>query len=228
MADEDASFFDSGAPDGSSKSKALSVEVVKPSAQEAQRGKINLAGGGAAGLKEKEDEADEPTEDEEERTTLLGKMAGYLGEQAKRAKKVAMTGIKGFLSTVAIGGFLILLGKFLQSDYFKMAMKFIKEDLLPGIKKVWDALGIFGPIIATIGGFFLAKGALSLFGVLTGISGMFKLIRNFGKKMPKVPKTLPPPKTTAPPKTTTTPKGGQQPPKPKLAKSSKLKAFRRR
>ena len=168
----DASFAEESDNDGSSESKALSVVVVGGGAGDgATKSKINLSGVGAGQQKEIEQEKDKPEPDEVKRNTLLKKMAGYMGDQAKNAKKIAMTGIKGFLSTVAIGGFLILLGKFLQSDSFKKMIDTIKKDIMPYMETVWEWMKTIGTFIKDnlthlligLGAYFTLKGAVSLY-----------------------------------------------------------------
>ena len=102
-----------------------------------------------------EDDAEGTTEpDEEKRNSLLSKMTGFLADQAKEKGKVAKLGLKAFFGTLVFGGFLIALGKFLQSDTFKKVTEFIDKTLIPKLKTFYDAF--FGPE----GGLF--KGIMTL------------------------------------------------------------------
>ena len=157
-----------------------------------------------------EDDAEGTTEpDEEKRNSLLSKMTGFLADQAKEKGKIAKLGLKAFFGTLVFGGFLIALGKFLQSDTFKKVTEFIDKTLIPKLKTFYDAF--FGPE----GGLF--KGIMTLFGdesgigaivagiaVVTALMGvaalkalfspltlglglLFKGIRGLGRMIPKVP-----------------------------------------
>jgi hypothetical protein len=157
-----------------------------------------------------EDDAEGTTEpDEEKRNSLLSKMTGFLGDQAKEKGKIAKLGLKAFFGTLVFGGFLIALGKFLQSDTFKKVTEFIDKTLIPKLKTFYDAF--FGPE----GGLF--KGIMTLFGdesgigaivagiaVVTALMGvvalkalfspltlglglLFKGIRGLGRMIPRVP-----------------------------------------
>ena len=71
----------------------------------------------------------------------IGSMWGSMKDGAKKAGK----GLMAFLGTVALGGFLILLGNFLKSPHFDKMAKWIKEKLLPGLKVFWtDFVKPFG------------------------------------------------------------------------------------
>jgi len=157
-----------------------------------------------------EDDAEGTTEpDEKKRNSLLSKMTGFLADQAKEKGKIAKLGLKAFFGTLVFGGFLIALGKFLQSDTFKKVTEFIDKTLIPKLKTFYDAF--FGPE----GGLF--KGIMTLFGdesgigaivagiaVVTALMGvaalkalfspltlglglLFKGIRGLGRMIPKVP-----------------------------------------
>jgi hypothetical protein len=54
--------------------------------------------------------------------------------------KAAALGGLAILSTLAIGAFVIALGKFLQSDTFKKMTKFISEVILPKLMEFWEFL----------------------------------------------------------------------------------------
>ena len=64
--------------------------------------------------------------------------AGIAGMWAN-SKKVLIGGAKALLSTLAIGGLLIALGLFLQSDTFKKLSAYISEVIIPKTKELYDA-----------------------------------------------------------------------------------------
>ena len=183
-----------------------------------------------------EDEAEGTTEpDEEKRNSLLKKMVGFLGDQAKEKGKIAKLGLKGFFGTLIFGGFLIALGQFLQSDTFKKATEFIDKTLIPKLKEFYDAFfgpegGLFkgimtlfgdesgiGAIVAGIAGVTALMGVAALkalFSPLTlGLGLFFKGIRLLGRMIPRVPGTPTPPKVPGAP-TPPKPPAVATPPKP--------------
>jgi hypothetical protein len=84
---------------------------------------------------------------------------GWLVESGKKAKEAAKVGGLAFLSTLAIGGFLLALGKFLQSDSFKEMTKFISEVILPKLIKFWGFIKDNWEVIAiAIGSLLIAVG----------------------------------------------------------------------
>ena len=183
-----------------------------------------------------EDEAEGTTEpDEEKRNSLLKKMVGFLGDQAKEKGKIAKLGLKGFFGTLIFGGFLIALGQFLQSDTFKKATEFIDKTLIPKLKEFYDAFfgpegGLFkgimtlfgdesgiGAIVAGIAGVTALMGVAALkalFSPLTlGLGLFFKGIRLLGRMIPRVPGTPTPPRVPGAP-TPPKPPAVATPPKP--------------
>lgn len=157
-----------------------------------------------------EDDAEGTTEpDEEKRNSLLSKMTGFLADTAKEKGKIAKLGLKAFFGTLVFGGFLIALGKFLQSDTFKKATEFIDKTLVPKLKTFYDAFfgpegGLFkglmtffgdksgiGAIVAGLAVVTALMGVVALkalFSPLTlGLGLLFKGIRGLGRMIPKVP-----------------------------------------
>ena len=63
---------------------------------------------------------------------------GWLVESGKKVGKAAKLSAVAFLSTLAIGGLLIALGNFLQSDTFKKLMKYLKDTIIPKLKEFWE------------------------------------------------------------------------------------------
>ena len=138
-------------------------------------GTLDKDAGGAAGAAEEEQEE---SADDEERTSLLKKMAGYLGDQAKRAKRFVVGGLKAFFTTIAIGGFLIALGAFLQSPYFPKMIDFIKTELMPAIEVVWKWVKKIGKFIAeNLTEVLIALGVLLGIGKVAGIYLQFKRMK---------------------------------------------------
>jgi hypothetical protein len=84
---------------------------------------------------------------------------GWLVESGKKFGNAAKIGGIAILSTLAIGGLLIALGEFLQSDTFKNMTKFISEVIIPKlmnfwnfIKKNWEEIAIgIGALLIAIG-----------------------------------------------------------------------------
>ena len=69
-------------------------------------------------------------------------VAGITGllEIGKKGLKTAALGGLAILSTLAIGAFMLALGKFLQSDTFKDMTKFIQEEILPYLTEIGIAI----------------------------------------------------------------------------------------
>jgi len=93
------------------------------------------------------------------RLDKIGAGIGGLFEMGKKSLKAAALGGIALLSTLAIGGLLIALGNFLQSDTFKNMTKFISEVIIPKLMEFWDfikenweeiAIGI-GSLLIAIG-----------------------------------------------------------------------------
>ena len=224
---KDASFFDVPSPVGATSKIPNIPSIALP----------RMGDAGRAG--QAEDDAEGTTEpDEEKRNSLLSKMTGFLADQAKEKGKVAKLGLKGFFGTLIFGGFLIALGKFLQSDTFKKATEFIDKTLIPKLKEFYDAFfgpegGLFkgittlfgdesgiGAIVAGIAGvtaLFAVGKIAALFSPLTmGIGLLFRGIRGLGRMIPKVSGTRTPPKVPGAPTAPTPPKppAVTTPPKP--------------
>jgi hypothetical protein len=131
---------------------------------------------------------------------------GGLFGLAKKGAKAAALGGMALLSTLAIGGLLIALGKFLQSDTFKKITAYIFDTLIPklkefynaffgeggglikGFSKLFDDKSGVGAIVAGIAGVTLLFGAAKLakiFGPLKGAVG--KLLSGLGGLASKIP-----------------------------------------
>ena len=97
----------------------------------------------------------------------LDKIAAGIGglfEMGKKGLKTAALGGMALLSTLAIGGMMIALGKFLQSDTFKKITKYIFETLIPKLKEFYNSF--FGE------GGGLIKGFSTLFGDKSGVGAI--------------------------------------------------------
>ena len=86
---------------------------------------------------------------------LLQKMVAGIGglwEMGKKRLKQIGKGAMAFLSTLALGGLLIALGKFLQSDTFKTLSKYIEETLWPILQSFGETIMEFfqGPQFAAM------------------------------------------------------------------------------
>ena len=93
------------------------------------------------------------------RLDKIGAGINGLFEMGKKSLKAAALGGIALLSTLAIGGLLIALGEFLQSDTFKNMTKFISEVIIPKLMNFWNfikenweeiAIGI-GALLIAIG-----------------------------------------------------------------------------
>jgi len=91
--------------------------------------------------------------DAKNNASRLGKIAaGIKGlfEMGKKGLKTAALGGMALLSTLAIGGLLIALGKFLQSDTFKDMTKFIQEEILPYLTEIGIAIASIVGAVAIV------------------------------------------------------------------------------
>ena len=89
--------------------------------------------------------------DAKENGSRLDKIAaGITGlfEIGKKGLKTAALGGLAILSTLAIGAFMIALGKFLQSDTFKDMTKFIEEEILPYLTEIGIAIASIVGVVA--------------------------------------------------------------------------------
>ena len=86
---------------------------------------------------------EEARADAKKNGSRLDKIAAGIGglfEMGKKSAKAAALGGLAILSTLAIGAFMIALGKFLQSDTFKDMTKFIEEEVLPYLTEIGIAI----------------------------------------------------------------------------------------
>ena len=136
----------------------------------------------------------------------IGAGIGGLFEMGKKGLKKAALGGMALLSTLAVGGLLIALGKFLQSDTFKTLSKYIEETLWPILQSFGETIMEFfqgpqfaammeyitGTLIPKLKGFYdaffgpegsMAKGFSALWddkggigGIVLGIMGVVALL----------------------------------------------------
>ena len=78
------------------------------------------------------------------RLDKIGAGIGGLFEMGKKGLKTAALGGMAVLSTLALGGLMIALGKFLQSDTFKKMTKYIQDKIVPFLKDTFVSLKAFG------------------------------------------------------------------------------------
>ena len=86
---------------------------------------------------------EEARADAKKNGSRLDKIAAGIGglfEIGKKGLKTAALGGLAILSTLAIGAFMIALGKFLQSDTFKKITAYIKETIIPKVMEFWEFL----------------------------------------------------------------------------------------
>jgi len=86
---------------------------------------------------------EEARSDAKKNGSRLDKIVGAVGglfEIGKKGLKTVALGGLAILSTLAIGAFVIALGKFLQSDTFKKITKFIQEKIIPKLMEFWEFL----------------------------------------------------------------------------------------
>jgi hypothetical protein len=105
---------------------------------------------------------------------------GWLVESGKKVGKAAKLGAVAFLSTLAIGGLLIALGKFLQSDTFKDLTKFISEVILPKLMEFWEFVKTnWEEIAVLIAGIITVLAIAKFIEIATRVKNAFLAIKTF-------------------------------------------------
>jgi hypothetical protein len=107
---------------------------------------------------------EEARADAKKNGSRLDKIGAAVGGMWANSKKVLIGGAKALLSTLAIGGLLIALGKFLQSDTFKKMTAYIFDTIIPKLKEFYNAF--FGE------GGGLWTGIKALFGDDSGVGAV--------------------------------------------------------
>ena len=137
---------------------------------------------GPSPAEQKQDAEDEANADKKQNMILQKIGAGISGllEIGKKGAKAAALGGLAILSTLAIGAFLIALGKFLQSQTFKDLTKYISEVILPKlldfwefVKENWEEIGIL------IGGIITVLAITEFVELATRVKNAFKAIKIF-------------------------------------------------
>ena len=103
---------------------------------------------------------EEARADAKKNGSRLDKIAAGIGglfEMGKKGLKTAALGGMALLSTLALGGLLIALGKFLQSDTFKDMTKFIQEEILPYLTEIGIAIASIVGAVAIVKFIAIAK-----------------------------------------------------------------------
>ena len=105
---------------------------------------------------------------------------GWLVESGKKVGKAAKLSAVAFLSTLAIGGLLIALGKFLQSDTFKDLTKFISEVILPKLMEFWEFVKTnWEEIAVLIAGIITVLAIAKFIEIATRVKNAFLAIKTF-------------------------------------------------
>ena len=86
--------------------------------------------------------------------TMLGKIGKSLGDGFKNTKEKAGKGLMGMLKAGLFGGLILAGVAFLNSPYFGMMMKVIKEDIIPVIATIYT--DFIKPIAIWFGGALLS------------------------------------------------------------------------
>ena len=140
-----------------------------------------------AAKKEIREEARKDAKANGSRLDKIAAGVGGLFEIGKKGLKTAALGGLAILSTLAIGAFMIALGKFLQSDTFKKITKFIQETILPKLQEFWEFLkdnwkGIGILLAGVLTAFVVFKGivvAAKIIGIIKKIGFAFMGIKAF-------------------------------------------------
>ena len=178
---------------------------------------VGSDGPGPSPAEQKEANEDSANADKKQSMFLkkIGSGIGWLVESGKKGLKAAKVGGLAFLSTLAIGGFLLALGKFLQSDTFKDITAYIFDTIIPKLKGFYNAFfgeggGLFKGIstlfgdesgigavvigLTAVAALFAVAKLAKIFGPLkAGVSALLSGIGGLAKRIPGIPK-----KTAAP------------------------------
>ena len=133
-----------------------------------------------AELKAKNQDDDASTNKSNSLLEKIGIGIGNMYESTKKAAKVALKGAGAALIGLALGAATYALGEFLQSDTFKKILKYIKEVVIPGLKKFWDFLkDNWGKIAIALGSIVVVMGILKILGILDKIKIAFLAVQAF-------------------------------------------------
>ena len=137
---------------------------------------------GPSPAEQKQDAEDEANADKKQNMFLQKIGAGISGllEMGKKGAKAAKISGLAILSTLAIGAFLIALGKFLQSQTFKDLTKFISDVILPKLLSFWEYVKEnWEEIAELIAGIITALAIAKFISLATKVKDAFKAIRTF-------------------------------------------------
>ena len=137
---------------------------------------------GPSPAEQKQDAEDEANADKKQNMILQKIGAGISGllEIGKKGAKAAALGGLAILSTLAIGAFLIALGKFLQSQTFKDLIKYINKVILPELLSFWKFVKEnWEEIAILIGGIITTLAIAKFISLATKVKDAFKAIRIF-------------------------------------------------
>ena len=137
---------------------------------------------GPSPAEQKQDDEDEANADKKQNMILQKIGAGISGllEIGKKGAKAAALGGLAILSTLAIGAFLIALGKFLQSQAFKDLTKFISDVILPKLLSFWEFVkSNWEEIAVLIGGIITVLAITKFVELATKVKNAFLAIRTF-------------------------------------------------
>ena len=137
---------------------------------------------GPSPAEQKQDAEDEANADKKQNMILQKIGAGISGlfEMGKKGAKAAKIGGLAILSTLAIGAFLIALGKFLQSQTFKDLTKYISEVILPKLLDFWEFVKEnWEEIAVLIAGIITVLAITKFVELATRVKDAFKAIRTF-------------------------------------------------
>jgi hypothetical protein len=131
---------------------------------------------------------EEASADAKKNGSRLDKIAAGIGglfEMGKKGLKAAALGGLAILSTLAIGAFIIALGKFLQSDTFKEMTAYIFDTIIPKLKEFYNAFfgeggGLWTGIKALFGDDSGVGAVVIGLTAVTALFGVAKLAKIFG------------------------------------------------
>jgi len=150
-------------------------------------GKFLRAGGAA----EEEDNSKKKIKDDKQ-LSFLGKISKKLGDGFKDTKEKAGKGLMGMLKAGLFGGLILAGIAFLNSPYFKIMIKVIKEDIIPAIgrfakfvgknlKSFFYLLGDFGKNLMKGDFLEIAKNPTQLLAALGALGGVLGVLYMYFK-----------------------------------------------
>ena len=136
-----------------------------------------------AAKKEIKEEQRKLAKEQGSRLDKIGAGISGLWEIGKKGLKTAALGGLAILSTLAVGAFLIMLGKFLQSDSFKKLTTYIKETIIPKFQAFWEFMeDHWGKVLAAITVLTTLLSGLGLIILYGSIKKGYILLKAYTKK----------------------------------------------